>query len=151
VMLGYLRAERPGILEPPSDGWYDTGDIVDIDGEGFVTIKGRMKRFAKIAGEMVPLGAIEELAARVSPRSSHAVVAIADAKRGERLVLLTDAADLQRPTLAAAARDAGLPEIYVPRSIVRVAAIPLLGTGKTDYVEATRIAGEAGSALPASA
>jgi acyl-[acyl-carrier-protein]-phospholipid O-acyltransferase/long-chain-fatty-acid--[acyl-carrier-protein] ligase len=151
VMLGYLRAERPGILEPPPDGWYDTGDIVDIDDEGFVTIKGRMKRFAKIAGEMVPLGAIEELAARVSPGSSHAVVAIADAKRGERLVLLTDAADLQRPTLAAAARDAGLPEIYVPRSILRVAAIPLLGTGKTDYVEATRIAAEAGSALPASA
>jgi acyl-[acyl-carrier-protein]-phospholipid O-acyltransferase/long-chain-fatty-acid--[acyl-carrier-protein] ligase len=116
-----------------------------------VTIKGRIKRFAKIAGEMVPLGAVEELAARVSPRSSHAVVAIADAKRGERLVLLTDAADLQRPTLAAAARDAGLPEIYVPRSIVRVAAIPLLGTGKTDYVEASRIAVEAGSALPASA
>ena len=83
-MLGYLRAENPGVLEPPADGWYDTGDIVDIDAEGFVTIKGRAKRFAKIAGEMVPLGGVEDLANKAYPKSAHAVVALPDPKQGER-------------------------------------------------------------------
>ena len=140
VMLGYLRVEQPGIVQPPPDGWYDTGDIVDIDAEGFVTIKGRVKRFAKIAGEMVPLGGVEDLVNKVYPKSAHAVVALPDAKKGERLILLTDHADVQRAMLTVAAREAGLPEIFVPRSIVRVAKLPVLGTGKVDYVEAARLA-----------
>jgi acyl-[acyl-carrier-protein]-phospholipid O-acyltransferase/long-chain-fatty-acid--[acyl-carrier-protein] ligase len=143
VMLGYLRAEAPGVLQAPSDGWYDTGDIVDIDADGFITIKGRVKRFAKIAGEMVPLGTVEEFVSKASPKAAVAVVALPDPKRGERLVLLTDS-DLQRGDLAAAARDAGLPEIYVPRSIVRVPAIPLLGSGKVDYVAARQLAEQSG-------
>ncbi len=140
VMLGYLKAEAPGVLQPPPDGWYDTGDIVDIDADGFVTIKGRVKRFAKIAGEMVPLGAVEELVGKACPAAGHAVVSVPDAKKGERLVLLTTDRELQRSELSAAAKAAGLPEIFVPRSIVRVAAIPVLGTGKTDYVEAAKLA-----------
>ncbi len=140
VMLGYLRAERPGVLEPPADGWYDTGDIVDIDGEGFVTIKGRAKRFAKVAGEMVPLGAVEEFVSAVWPSSMHAVVAVPDERRGEQLVLVTDRPDAARAALTAAAREKGLPEIFVPRSIVRVPAVPVLGTGKIDYVSAGRMA-----------
>ena len=64
VMLGYLRADNPGVLEPPPEGWHDTGDIVTIDAQGFVTIKGRAKRFAKIGGEMISLAAVEALAAR---------------------------------------------------------------------------------------
>jgi acyl-[acyl-carrier-protein]-phospholipid O-acyltransferase/long-chain-fatty-acid--[acyl-carrier-protein] ligase len=144
VMLGYLRAESPGVLQPPPDGWYDTGDIVDIDADGFVTIKGRMKRFAKIAGEMVPLGAVEELVSNTFPNASSAVVALADARKGERLVLLTTDAAVERSALAAAARQAGLPELFVPRSIVRVASVPLLGSGKIDYVAAARLAAEAG-------
>ncbi len=140
VMLGYLRAERPGHLEAPSDGWYDTGDIVEMDADGFVTIKGRAKRFAKVAGEMVPLGAVEEFVARVWPASAHAVVAVPDPKRGEQLVLVTAQTNAARPALIAAARDTGLPEIFVPRAIVHVPTIPILGTGKVDYVGVTRLA-----------
>jgi acyl-[acyl-carrier-protein]-phospholipid O-acyltransferase/long-chain-fatty-acid--[acyl-carrier-protein] ligase len=140
-MLGYLRAERPGVLEPPSDGWYDTGDIVALDGEGFVTIKGRAKRFAKVAGEMVPLGLVEDFVGRVWPTHTHAVIAAPDAKRGEQLVLVTDCGDAARPALIAAARDQGLPEIFVPRAVVPVDAIPLLGSGKVDYAAVTKLAG----------
>jgi acyl-[acyl-carrier-protein]-phospholipid O-acyltransferase/long-chain-fatty-acid--[acyl-carrier-protein] ligase len=149
VMLGYLKADAPGVLQPPPDGWYDTGDIVDIDADGFVTIKGRMKRFAKIAGEMVPLGAVEEFVAAAFPKSSSAVVAMPDAKKGERLVLLTTDATIERGALAMAARDAGLPELFVPRSIVRVGAIPLLGSGKIDYVAAAALAARDAATEPA--
>ena len=142
VMLGYLRAERPGVLEPPAGGWYDTGDIVELDAEGFVTIRGRAKRFAKVAGEMVPLGAVEDFIAKLWPDAIHAVVAMADQKRGEQLVLVTDCEEAARPALAAGAREAGLPEIFVPRAIVKVEAVPLLGTGKIDYVSAVRLATE---------
>jgi acyl-[acyl-carrier-protein]-phospholipid O-acyltransferase / long-chain-fatty-acid--[acyl-carrier-protein] ligase len=146
VMLGYLRAERPGVLEPPVDGWYDTGDIVDFDAEGFVTIKGRAKRFAKVAGEMVPLGAVEDLVSKVWPEQQHAVVALPDPKRGEQLVLVTERADANRAALAAAAREAGLPEIFVPRTIVAVPKVPILGTGKIDYVTSSQLAAELGRA-----
>jgi acyl-[acyl-carrier-protein]-phospholipid O-acyltransferase / long-chain-fatty-acid--[acyl-carrier-protein] ligase len=141
VMLGYLRAEAPGVLEPPPEGWYDTGDIVEIDADGFVRIKGRAKRFAKVAGEMVPLGAVEDFIAGVWPGAMHAVIALPDAKRGEQIVLVTDRGDATRPLLASAARDAGLPEIFVPRTITHVASIPLLGTGKVDYVNVRALAG----------
>ncbi len=150
VMTGYLRAERPGVLEPPPDGWYDTGDIVELDSEGFVTIRGRAKRFAKIAGEMVPLGAVEELVTKGWPTAGHAVVAIADPRKGEQLVLLTTQKDLSRQMVAASAREAGLPEIFVPRTIVNVKEIPVLGTGKTDYVSVTRLATEFTAASRAS-
>jgi acyl-[acyl-carrier-protein]-phospholipid O-acyltransferase / long-chain-fatty-acid--[acyl-carrier-protein] ligase len=139
VMLGYLRAERPGVLEPPPDGWYDTGDIVVIDADGFVTIKGRAKRFAKVAGEMVPLGAVEEFVARLWPKGQHAVVAVPDDKRGEQLVLVTDDATPTRAAMIAGAREQGVPEIFVPRAITRVATLPLLGSGKLDYVEIAKL------------
>jgi len=142
VMLGYLRAENPGVLQPPADGWYDTGDIVDIDAEGFVTIKGRAKRFAKVAGEMVPLGAVEDFVAKVWPEAMHAVVAVADPKRGEQLVLVTERGDATRAALATAARESGLPEIFVPRSIIPVPKVPILGTGKIDYVTSGQLATE---------
>jgi acyl-[acyl-carrier-protein]-phospholipid O-acyltransferase/long-chain-fatty-acid--[acyl-carrier-protein] ligase len=146
VMLGYLRAENPGVLDPPQDGWYDTGDIVQIDAEGFVTIKGRAKRFAKVAGEIVPLGVIEDLVSRLWPSAMHVVVTVPDAKRGEQLVLITEQTDATRAQLAAAAREAGLPEIFVPRSIAHVAAVPILGTGKIDYVSAGKLAVELAAA-----
>jgi acyl-[acyl-carrier-protein]-phospholipid O-acyltransferase/long-chain-fatty-acid--[acyl-carrier-protein] ligase len=140
VMLGYLRAERPGTLEPPADGWYDTGDIVEIDAEGFITIKGRAKRFAKVAGEMVPLGAVEDFVTRLWPDAAHAVIAVPDARRGEQLVLVTERRTAARAELTTAAREWGLPELFVPKTIVPVARVPVLGSGKVDYVAVGQLA-----------
>ena len=139
-MLGYLRAETPGVIDPPPDRWYDTGDIVEFDADGFMTIRGRAKRFAKIAGEMVPLGAVEDFVSTVWPHASHAVVAVPDPKRGEQLVLVTDCESASRAALGTAARTAGLPELFVPRTITHVPQVPLLATGKIDYVGAARLA-----------
>jgi acyl-[acyl-carrier-protein]-phospholipid O-acyltransferase/long-chain-fatty-acid--[acyl-carrier-protein] ligase len=146
VMLGYLRVERPGVLEPTDDGWYDTGDIVEVDRDGYVTIKDRAKRFAKVAGEMVPLRAVEDFIATIWPGALHAVVTLPDTKRGEQLVLVTDHAEASRTALVAAARAAGLPELFVPRSIKPVPSVPLLGSGKIDYVSVTRLASGAQAA-----
>ena len=143
VMLGYLRAERPGELEPPADGWYDTGDIVTLDEAGYVTIKGRAKRFAKIAGEMVSLAAVEEQAAALWPEHGHAVVAVADARKGEQLVLITENAAAERGALQAHVQANGGSELTIPRAILTVEHLPLLGTGKTDYVAVQALAAPA--------
>ncbi len=89
VMLGYLKADAPGVLQPPEGGWYDTGDIVAVDTEGFVTIQGRLKRFAKIAGEMVSLTAVEAAIQKLWPEKTHAVISVPDEKKGEKLILFT--------------------------------------------------------------
>ena len=100
VMLGYLRAENPGVLEPPPEGWHDTGDIVTIDAQGFVAIKGRAKRFAKIAGEMVSLAARRGAGRPSCGRTRcRAVAAVPDARKGERLVLVTQEKDATRGRL----------------------------------------------------
>lgn len=149
VMKGYLHADRPGVIQPPADGWHDTGDIVEIDAEGFIRIVGRVKRFAKVAGEMIPLGLVEELASLADPDAAHAAVALPDAKRGERILLVTTSATLSRDALVAAARSRGAPEIAIPRDILRIDAVPLLGTGKTDYPAVTRFVAEAAAKEPA--
>jgi acyl-[acyl-carrier-protein]-phospholipid O-acyltransferase/long-chain-fatty-acid--[acyl-carrier-protein] ligase len=134
VMEGYLSPEDPRAIEPLVDGWHDTGDIVAIDDEGYIEILGRVKRFAKIGGEMVSLTAVEGLASAVWPEARHAVVSIPDSRKGEKLVLVTDRKDADVARLAEWAREHGAPELAVPKKIVRVGEVPVLGTGKTDYV-----------------
>ncbi|WP_284220392.1 AMP-binding protein [Brevundimonas denitrificans] len=140
VMKGYLSAEDPESVEPLAGGWHDTGDIVDIDKDGYVSILGRIKRFAKIGGEMVSLTAVEGLASAVWPDARHAVVSIPDARKGEKLVLVTDRRDADVARLAEWARSHGAPELAVPKKIMRVAEVPVLGTGKTDYVRIQQMA-----------
>ncbi|MDQ3126649.1 MAG: AMP-binding protein [Pseudomonadota bacterium] len=140
VMKGYLAADDPDSVEPLAGGWHDTGDIVDIDKDGYVSILGRIKRFAKIGGEMVSLTAVEGLASAVWPDSRHAVVSIPDARKGEKLVLITDRRDADVARLAEWARSHGAPELAVPKKIMRVSEVPVLGTGKTDYVRIQQMA-----------
>ncbi len=134
VMKGYLMADNPGVLVPPENRTYDTGDIVDIDGEGYITIKGRAKRFAKIAGEMVSLTAVESYLSHLWPENHSVVVCISDSKKGEALVLVTDKPDAKREDISTYAKENGIGDLSVPRDIRIVDQIPLLGTGKTDYV-----------------
>ena len=140
VMLGYLLANAPGVLQPPPDGWYDTGDIVAIDEAGFVTIKGRAKRFAKIGGEMVSLAAAEALANTIWKDEVHAVITVPDARKGEKLLLVTTQKNAEPRALLAAARERGTAEIQVPRDVMVVDKMPLLGTGKIDYPAVQRLA-----------
>ncbi|MGE0856087.1 MAG: acyl-[ACP]--phospholipid O-acyltransferase [Hyphomicrobiaceae bacterium] len=141
VMLGYLRAENPGVLEPPQEGWHDTGDIVTIDAQGFIRIKGRAKRFAKIGGEMVSLSAVEAMAAEVWPAAISVVVSVPDQRKGERLVLITANDKATRADLQAHAKVKGVNELSVPAEIM-IAPVPLLGSGKPDYVSATKLVRE---------
>jgi acyl-[acyl-carrier-protein]-phospholipid O-acyltransferase/long-chain-fatty-acid--[acyl-carrier-protein] ligase len=137
VMAGYLG--DTGALEAPDGGWHDTGDVVEITADGWITILGRVKRFAKIGGEMVSLTAAETLAASLWPDARHAVIAEPDNRKGERLVLVTDQHDADVGKLVAHAQVVGVAELAAPRKIVKVAEIPVLGTGKTDYVAIQRM------------
>ncbi|MDN3624577.1 acyl-[ACP]--phospholipid O-acyltransferase [Methylobacterium isbiliense] len=150
VMLGYLRAEKPGVLEPPAEGWHDTGDIVTIDPEGFVTIQGRAKRFAKIGGEMISLAAVEAAAAELWPDAASAVAAVPDPRKGERLILVTERRDAARAAFQAHARSRGMSELMIPAEIVAVDRLPQLGSGKTDFAGVAQLARERAS-LPAAA
>jgi len=137
VMLGYLLHDQPGVIRPPESqfgaGWYATGDVVEID-RRFIAIKGRIKRFAKVAGEMVSLEVVEKVAQLASPGRAHAATAVPDGRRGEAIILFTEDRLLSRELLAAAARDEGLPDFAVARRVQTIEKIPLLGNGKCDYV-----------------
>lgn len=138
VMLGYIKPENPGVIQPPPEGWHDTGDVVSIDDEGFIAIKGRLKRFAKIGGETVSLAVVESIASALWPDHSHAAIAVPDGRKGEQIVLVTTNKDANRHDLVGWAHNHGVAELAVPRRIVTVEEIPVLGTGKTDYVQVER-------------
>jgi acyl-[acyl-carrier-protein]-phospholipid O-acyltransferase/long-chain-fatty-acid--[acyl-carrier-protein] ligase len=140
VMKGYYLFDNPGVLNPPEDGWYNTGDIVEVDARGYIHIKGRVKRFAKVAGEMVSLEVVEHIACTAATEYQHAASSVSDAQRGESIVLFTTDKKLKREDLQIVAKNLGLPELAVARKIVAVEEIPLLGTGKTDYVTLKQMA-----------
>lgn len=134
VMLGYYLYDNPGVIQTTADGWYSTGDIVKIDEDGFIYIKGRVKRFAKVAGEMVSLETVENIANHASPAHQHAATTQSDALRGENILLFTTDSTLNREQLGSSAKELGCPEIAIARKLITIEALPLLGTGKTDYV-----------------
>ncbi len=142
IMKGYLLPDNPGVLVPPcslyGEGWYDTGDIVHIDEEGFISIQGRSKRFAKISGEMISLTAVEQLASHAWPDAHHAAVSLPEPKKGEQLVLLTTQRDATAKRLAEASP--GVAPISLPKKVFVVEKVPVLPTGKTDYIAATEMA-----------
>jgi len=133
VMLGYLKADNPGVLQPPEEGWHDTGDIVAIDEQGFIAIKGRAKRFVKIGGEMVSLAAIETLASELWPKALSAAAREIDPRKGERVVLVTQQKDATRGEFQIFAKSKGASDLMVPAELMIVEALPLLGSGKLDF------------------
>jgi acyl-[acyl-carrier-protein]-phospholipid O-acyltransferase / long-chain-fatty-acid--[acyl-carrier-protein] ligase len=142
VMLGYLRAENPGVLERPEDGWHDTGDIVALDADGYISIKGRAKRFAKIGGEMISLSAVEGLAAELWPDAMSGATTVPDLRKGERLILVTTKSDPKRSDFLAFARSRGASEMMVPTEVLILEKLPLLGSGKIDNIALTNFVRE---------
>jgi acyl-[acyl-carrier-protein]-phospholipid O-acyltransferase/long-chain-fatty-acid--[acyl-carrier-protein] ligase len=142
VMLGYLKVDKPGVLEPPEEGWHDTGDIVTIDEQGFVTIKGRAKRFAKVGGEMISLAAVEALAAELWPNALSAVVGVPDARKGERLILLTQQKDATRAAFQAFAKAKHASDLMIPGDVWVEEKLPVLGTGKVDMMTVAKLVQE---------
>ncbi len=138
IMLGYLRED--GGVDAPDGGWHDTGDVVSMSDDRWITIKGRVKRFAKIAGEMVSLTAAEDLASAVWPDGRHAVISMPDKKRARNWFWSQTATMRRSQTWSLTPRPLGLPGLAVPRKILKVPEVPVLGSGKTDYVAIQRMA-----------
>jgi acyl-[acyl-carrier-protein]-phospholipid O-acyltransferase / long-chain-fatty-acid--[acyl-carrier-protein] ligase len=142
VMRGYLDPTKPFGIDLLPQGWHDTGDVVDVDEDGFIRILGRVKRFAKVGGEMVSLNAVEGYAQQVWPSATHAAISMPDPRKGERIVLFTSQQDADSSAMVAWCKEHGVADIAVPKRIVTVEEIPVLGTGKTDYVALGRMAAE---------
>ncbi len=140
IMQGYMRHEKPLKLDPPKDGWYDTGDIVEVDDERYIFIKGRCKRFAKIGGEMVSLTSVEVVIDKKWTGFIHGAVNIPDARKGEQIVLITTCKDITKEGLIEAFKSAGVTELGIPSRVIVTDTPPLLGTGKFDYVTAKEMA-----------
>ncbi len=142
IMKGYLNAE-PNAEFQKLGGWYDTGDIVTVDEDRYITIKGRAKRFAKISGEMVSLTAVENALAGAFPQHGEdcaiAIVARPDADKGEQLIAATNKAALELSEIREAITAAGLPNLAAPREIKVLEEIPVLGSGKTNYPELNKL------------
>lgn len=137
VMAGYLTPEG---LSRPTEGWYDTGDVCDVTDDGALVVLGRLKRFAKIGGEMVSLAGVEQMVSTVWSKNRHAVVAVPDEQRGERLILITDHPSPNEAELQEGMKRAGSARLWIPQRIVGNTEIPLLASGKTDYGALHRLA-----------
>lgn len=142
VMRGYLDPTKPFGIDLLPQGWHDTGDVVDVDEDGYIRILGRVKRFAKVGGEMVSLNAVENYAQTVWPRATHAAIAMPDSRKGEKIILFTSQQDAEAKAFQEWCKGQGVADIAVPKRIVYVEDIPVLGTGKTDYVTLGRIASD---------
>lgn len=147
IMLGYMMPDKPGVIVAPKvenigEYWYNTGDVVDIDDGGYIKILGRVKRFAKVAGEMVSLTAVEEVASNIDSDEEHAAVHILDEQKGEQIFLLTSAKDLDRDKFLVAVKKAQISELHIPRYFIYRKDVPLLATGKIDYRKVLKLAEE---------
>ena len=138
IMRGYLNKEANGVFQAQG-GWYDTGDIIKVDPDGFVFILGRLKRFAKISGEMVSLAAIEDALAaafpQYGPKFALAVLTRADEHRGEKLIAVTNQPRLKLEEIREALHSRGLSNLATPRELKVLPEIPKLATGKINYRE----------------
>jgi acyl-[acyl-carrier-protein]-phospholipid O-acyltransferase/long-chain-fatty-acid--[acyl-carrier-protein] ligase len=142
VMEGYLSPDTPGELKALAEGWHDTGDVVSQDADGFLTIRGRLKRFAKVGGEMVSLAVVENVASTLWRDHEHAAAVLPDSRKGEQIVLLTTNPSADRSDYIRWARDHGVNELAYPRKLYVVDSIPLLGTGKMDIGGVQKLAAE---------
>ena len=142
IMQGYMKAEAPGELQPTRDHWYDTGDIVVRDEDGFIAIRGRAKRFAKIAGEMVSLTSVEQVVDKLYPGSIQGIITEPDAKKGEQLILVTDCDTTTVSDLRTFFKENGFSELWIPKRVIYMKQPPVLGTGKFDYQTAKKMLAE---------
>jgi acyl-[acyl-carrier-protein]-phospholipid O-acyltransferase/long-chain-fatty-acid--[acyl-carrier-protein] ligase len=145
IFEGYLDAPEQ-TAEVLRDGWFKTGDIGRFDEDGFLYIEGRLSRFSKIGGEMVPHETIEQKIVSIWPTGEHserviAIVGVADAAKGEALVLLS-CVDLDLPSVRAALSEIGVPNLWIPKTVRRVDAIPVLASGKLDLTGCKALAAE---------
>ena len=139
VMLGYMQNGDNQNLQKPHQGWYDTGDIVSMDIHGYMTIIGRAKRFAKVAGEMISLARVELWIQELWSEYEHCVCSIACDRKGERLVLVTDYPQADKAAMREYIISVGGTEIMLPHDIIVIEDLPKLGSGKCDYVSVDRL------------
>ena len=156
IMMGYIMPDNPGVLVPLENGWYHTGDVVDIDEIGFVYIKDRIKRFAKIGGEMVSLNAVDEMVRRAfegdGAEYSYGVVAVPHESKGEQVVLVTNNKKVTQDIIHNFIRANGMSELYLPRIILYHESLPVFATGKADNVTLKKeVMEELGLSAPAAA
>lgn len=141
VMQGYMKADAPAKVQPLKSKWYDTGDIVEIDENGFVTIKGRAKRFAKIGGEMVSLSAVENIIEKLYNKAILGIVSIPDEKKGEQLILIINEKDAEINTIKKYFKELGYSELWLPKKVMYIEKPPVSGSGKFDYEKAKTLLG----------
>ena len=144
IMKGYMYADNPGVLVPPQDGWYHTGDVVEVDELGFIKLIDRAKRFAKIGGEMISLTAVENNAREICKDEDfkYAAIALPHPKKGEQIVLVSNKKDLSRKDFVDYAVKNGLSELYVPSVLLYKEEFLVFATGKADKVSLKKWAAE---------